>query len=499
MTQPRVDMTELDGALGVLPPSSGALLAVVGTSTTGTVDTPAAFARVSDVVSAFGAGPLVEAAAYAITKFGRPVLCVRTGNTTAGTLTDPVLTGTGTADVDVSGSDEPNDDYEFHIEVVTGGELGTAGITFKWSVDGGRTQSAETALGTALVFEFPDTGLPADDDVELTFGVATETLVAGDVIEFSGTAPMWTAGEIGTALTALRKSAQLWSIVEICGAMDATLFAAVETAVSGMAAYGKDRMYIGHTRVPTPATGGGTPAAAETEAEYLVALDAIYDDLTTVYGAVCAGTAKIISGVSGRQYRRPPSFWVAPAHAVRDEHINLANIKIGRMDGVILTDSNGNPEDHDESTNPGLDDARFLVLRTWEGRPGVYINRPRLLSTPTSDFQLIPHRRVMNLAKTVVRSYLEERVNEEILVDATTGYILEEEALEIEAGAAARLKGALLAKPKASAARFVLSRTDNLLSTKTINCTCRVTPLSYPEFIEVEIGYENPAIQARGV
>lgn len=484
-------MTELDGALGILPPTEGALLAVVGTSTSGTLDTPAAYAKVSDLVAAFGYGPLVEAAAYAITKFGRPVLCVRADGVTAGTLSAAVLTGTGTGTVDVSGSDPANDDYEFHVEIVTGGVLGVAGITYKWSLDGGRTQSAVTALGTDLDITFANTGDdPGVDDVVLTLGANPETLVAGDVIAFKAIAKMWDATEIASAMTALRKCAQLWSIVEVCGAMDATLFAAVESAVSGMPAYGKDRMYIGHARVPT--TG-------ETEAAYLVALDAIYSSLSTIYGSVCAGTAKMISGVSGRQYRRPPSFWVAPAHAVKTEEVNLANVKVGRMDGVILTDSNGNPDDHDESTNPGLDDARFLTLRTWEGRPGVYINRPRVLSTPTSDYQLIPHRRVMNLAKVIARSYLEERVNEEILVNSTTGYILEEEALEIEAGANAALRAALLTKPKASGARFVLSRTDNLLSTKLMNCSVRVVPLAYPETIAAEIGFENPAIQARGV
>lgn len=490
MTQPAVNMTELDGALGILPPTSGALLAVVGASSKGPLDTPAAYARVSDLVADFGLGPMVEAAAYAITKFGRPVLVVRTGDTTDGSLTSAVLSGTGTAVPSVASSPDPIDDYEFYFEVVTGGALGTAGITFQWSLDGGRTLSAETALGTALTFEFPGSGDPAVDEVELTLGTAAATLVAGDVITFRSTAPQWNATEIASAMTALRKCAQLWSIVEVCGELDATLFAAVESAVSGMAAYGKDRMWIGHARVPD---------VGESEATYLAALVLIYASLSTVYGSVTAGTAKMISGVTGRQYRRPPSWWVAPAHAVKSEEVNLANVKVGRMDGVILTDSNGNPDDHDESTNPGLDDARFLTLRTWEGRPGVYLNRPRILSTPTSDYQLIPHRRVINLTKTVIRSYLEERCNEEILVDSTTGFILEEEALEIEAGANAALRGALLAKPKASGARFTLSRTDNLLSTKTINCSCRVVPLAYPEFIDVEVGFENPAIQARGV
>ena len=53
MTQPSVTMNELDGALGVLPASEGALLALVGTSTAGPVNTPVAYARVRDVVASF--------------------------------------------------------------------------------------------------------------------------------------------------------------------------------------------------------------------------------------------------------------------------------------------------------------------------------------------------------------------------------------------------------------------------------------------------------------
>jgi len=503
MTQPAVTITELDGALGILPPSEGALLAIVGPATGGTVavDTPAAYARVSDVQTAFGAGPLVEAAAYAITKFGRPVLCVMTAHTTAGELSTALLTGSGTATPDESGSDEPNDDYEFHVEIITGGTLdagGLSGITYKWSVDGGRTQSAETALAdSALEVEFTGTGMTAGTPVSIALGADTETLVAGDVITSRAIGPMFNSTEITAALTALRNCAQLWSIVEIVGALDATLESAVDTAVAAMPAYGKDRLWIGHTRVPTQADG--TPTAAETEAAYLTAINTIFSSIATTYGALCAGEAKMISGVSGRQYRRPISHWVAPAHAVASQEVNLANVKVGRMDGVIITDTNGNPDDHDESVNPGLDDARFLVLRSWEGRPGVYINRPRIFSLATSDYQLIPHRRVMNLAKTIVREYLTERINEEILVDSTTGFILEEEALEIEAGANASLRGALGAKPKASGWSFVLSRTDNLLSTSTLNCTVRIIPLAYPEYITAEIGFENPALQARGV
>jgi hypothetical protein len=71
--------------------------------------------------------------------------------------------------------------------------------------------------------------------------------------------------------------------------------------------------------------------------------------------------------------------------------------------------------------------------------------------------------------------------------------------LEIEAGANAALAGALLAKPKASAARFVLSRNDNLLSTKTFTFDARAVPLAYPEVFTGGVGFENPALNVVAV
>ena len=44
MSQPSVDITQVDGAVGILPPSSGRLLAVVGVSSTGAINTPATLA-----------------------------------------------------------------------------------------------------------------------------------------------------------------------------------------------------------------------------------------------------------------------------------------------------------------------------------------------------------------------------------------------------------------------------------------------------------------------
>lgn len=491
MSQPAVTITELDGALGILPTTAGRLFAIVGVSSSGPLDTPATFARVSDITAIYGDGPLVEAAAYYIEKYGRPVVIVRTGQTNPGSFPDgavTVQTGTGTSVVTVDNvGTAPHDDYEFYFEVVTGGTIGIAGVTFRWSLDGGRTKSPVTALGVAALFIFPGSG-----GVQINFAVGT--LVAGDTVTFGGNAPKWDTTEIGTALDALFASTVAWENAHVVGDLTGADFDVIDPKFTGGATSGKYRGWMGHTRMPLTPLG-----VVETEAAYLIALSAIFDSKATVHGEICAGAAQTISSVSGRQYRRPTSFSIAALEQSVSEEINIADVNLGVVQGVSIRDANGNALHHDESLNPGLDDARFTVLRTWEGIQGVYVNRPRILSAAGSDFDLFTKRRVLNLAHGALRAYFIRRLNKPILVDAASGFILESEALEIESGAIAAMRSVLLAKPKASGVQFVLSRTDNLLSTKTLNGTARVIPLAYPEFIDLEVGFLNPALQVQTV
>src|SRR5215204_561551 len=144
MTQPAVTITESDGSLGVLPPSSGKLYALVGCSSSGAVATPSTYARVKDVVTAFVSGPLVEAACHYIDRYAKPVLIVRAAAAAASWSVAAVVTlnaagtavATGTSVVAVQASPTPDDDYEIVLKIVVGGTRGTAGITYQLSLDG---------------------------------------------------------------------------------------------------------------------------------------------------------------------------------------------------------------------------------------------------------------------------------------------------------------------------------------------------------------------------
>jgi hypothetical protein len=480
MTLPQVTITEIDGALGVLPPSAGRLIAYTGPCEKGPIATPATFARVTDLTANFGQGPLVEGAAHYINSTGNPVVISRADTVTEGSVGAVTTTGVGTPGTAIvtvdSTANTPFDSFEYVIKVVAGGTVGTAGITYQISYDGGYSYTPVAQLGTLTAIVTP-TGV--------TFNIAAGTMVAGDLHKATAMGPQADATTLGPAIDALGVTAIQWEQLAVVGDILGTVFDLVETKIAGLAAAGKYRSWIGGTRMPN---------AGESEAAYMAAMSGAFSSKSTTHGSMCAGACRLISGVSGRNYRRPIMFSVAAVQGDVTEEIDTADVNLGSLPGCSIRDLNGNVLEHDEAVNPGLDDARFVTLRTWDGYPGVYITRPRIMSTDGSDFQIIPNRRVLNLAALVLRSYFVRRLNRPIRVDPNTGFILEADALEIEGGATQTMRDALLAKPKASGVQFILSRTDNLLATKTLTGTARVIPLAYPEFINIQLGFYNPAL-----
>src|SRR4051812_27133807 len=104
MSLPDITITELTNALGIVPPGSDDLQAIIGCSSSGVATTPAAYGTVAGLVADFGYGPMVEAAARSINETGTPVIVCKTPNSTPGEVGDiDVSTITGTALVSLTG------------------------------------------------------------------------------------------------------------------------------------------------------------------------------------------------------------------------------------------------------------------------------------------------------------------------------------------------------------------------------------------------------------
>lgn len=223
---PQSNFTAIDGQLGSAFALGGDVMCVIGCCSSG-VYTPRMVASVPDLVATFGHGPAVELAAYIIEKSRKRVLFVRTPSTTAGTNSAVDEDGvTGTSTVTLSGT--PLDSYEGRFEVVAGGTRGTAGITFKYSLDGGATYSPTIALGTAVTYDIPHTGLT------LAFGAGT--LVAGDYAVWTSTEPRWSSADITAAFTALGQQQQLFIASAIAGIIDSGDFDDIASELDSYAA-----------------------------------------------------------------------------------------------------------------------------------------------------------------------------------------------------------------------------------------------------------------------
>jgi hypothetical protein len=481
MTLPSVNITELDGQLGATS-VGGKLLAVAGPCTSGPFNIPSTFARTKDMLAQFTGGPAVEAAAYAIDNYEIPVMLVRSNAAAPATVSAVTSVKVGSAAVTVKSGFAPVDDLELALEILTDGTVGTAGIKYRVSQNAGRSWSETMTQGTGTEIAFPGVGV--------TLVLGTGTVKAGDLHAVETTAATWNDTNLHDALAPLGVTQVQWKIVHIVGTLDDATIAiadAVKSFTNGK------HIWIGNTRVPAR---GADP---ETEAEYATDMQILSSAHSSRDASLFAGACRATSAISGKLYRRPAVWGIPALQASVSEEINIADVDLGALPGISIRDANGMPVEHDEAVNPGLDDMRFGTLRTWPRREGVYVNLPRLFSPTGSDFKLIPHRLVMNLAHEALIDYLISILHKPIQVSRKTGFILSAAATRIELGADAVLATVLLAKPKASGAYFKLSRTDNLLSLPALNGGAKVLPLVYPEWINVDLSFENPALQIQAV
>lgn len=477
MTTENVNITIEDGGLGIAPLTADEVSAVIGTSSAGTANRPLVTTKIADLISTFGYGPMVEAAALTIQQTGAPVIAVKTPGTTAGVASAVAASGGGTSVMTVTGA--PFDDYDVIVTCVKAGTIGAAGASIKISMDGGETESAEIALGTANTYAIPNTGL--------TLNFAAGTLVADCTRRFTCAAPVWGASDVQDAIGALQEGTNEFSFAHLVGAVDASDAVTFDLEMTGLATEYRYAGLLTHAR---------DFESADTDAAgWRAAIAADFSSFASTRVSVAAGYYQIASPISGRKYRRPLSFAAAARLVARPISEDLGKVRTGSLAAVSTSSTDGKVY-HDERVNPGLDAARFLTARTIIGRPGLYVTNGNMMSAPGSDFTWWQYRRIIDKACKIVRGVLLDYLGSSVRLNPLTGYILEKDALDLESRVRIALRDGLVAPGDVSAVSFAVSRTDNISSTKTINTTTRIQPLGYLKIINVSLGFTNPALQA---
>jgi hypothetical protein len=484
-TLPNVTQTEQEHGLGVQATQTGKTCAVLGCCSSGTADVPQRFATIKALRAAYGDGPAVEAAALQLNA-GRQVLFCKLPSSTAATLGTPIDTGVvGTSDVTADGT--PIDTYELRFVVVTGGTIGTAGIVFKVSLDGGRTYGPDIALGTATSYLVPHVIGGASSGVTLHF--AAGTLLAGDVFTVPAIEPKWVSGDLTTGVAALVASAQRWDFALLVGKTSASEAGTWDTALATTKTAHKNASGICSARAPT---------VGESESTWMASITTDFASFVSTRAPVAAGEIALTSPITGRQQLRPVAWAAALRAATLKLGQDIAEVEAGPIEGGSLHDASGNLIVHDEEVTPGLQAARFITARSIAGLVGVYISDSLLMSSAGSDFKYWQLREVMDRAARISYANLVLKLSKSVELNRTTGFILEREAASVESSVSQAMRDELV-PGAATDARTTLSRTDNVLSTGIITTSTRIIPRGYVKAIVEDLAFENPALKAKAV
>lgn len=430
---------------------------------TGNINTLIAESDKTSAVADLGYGPLTEAVCHALDVAGGVVYAMPLNPTNAGSNTSVSHVGGGSGTVAVSGT--PRDSYSMVVEVMVAGALGVA--QFRWSQDGGQSFGATYLVPSGGTFVLPNTGLT------LTFA---STFVAGDLYTFSSTAPGFTVTDVQNAFAALVAAPNFeFGFVYLVGpasnvAGSASMAAALETLLLSA----QNTYFI--------FTHAVMECAQDTDANILSA----FASTTATRVNVCAGFETVQSSIPGSGIlTRNIGFSVAARQAAVPEQNHLGRVADGSLPGVRSIVRN-------EALTPNLNDRGFTTARTNQGENGFFITAGHMLLSEGSDFFPSQNRRVMDLACRIANAAVQKYLNDTIRVNKTGGTISDAQATTIEDDINGKLASAVVAPGAAVASTVVVDRTNNVLATKQINLTVRITPNGYAEHILVDIGFAAP-------
>lgn len=444
--KPTVTALRADGNTGVTPTDED-VLAIIAPSEKGTVNLPGTFTRRQDVLAEYGSGPLLEDCASAIAWTRKPVVAVRAAASTSGAYGTVTNTGAGTAAL-TAGTSDPLDAFDVLVDFPVGGTVGVAGITYRTSLDGGITMSAQLALGTATEIVIPDTGI--------TLELGTGTIVAGTKATFTTTAPSSSNADLLAALEGLRVSSAPWEGVLVRGDATSTMVSTLDQWLADLETRGIYKFAFACFR---------PRAAAETEADYAADVAILRAAASSIRVFVCADGGDVASLVRGvKQYRAAATGIVARTLSV-PIGTDPAYVQLGPLPGYEIADARGMPKHHDEELFPMLDDLGVCSLRSMPDRAGVYPTNVRAFSPVGSDYVFAQHVRCMNRALRTANFILRGELSRGVAKNPKPGpggavYIDETAAQELELLVNTAVGKVL--EGQVSDYLFTLSRTDDI-------------------------------------
>lgn len=398
--------------------------------------------------------------------------------------------GATTTDAQLALSGTPLDDYEPIIQLTRAGDVAAGTPAFKASFDNGETYTAETAIPAGGVYS----GFALTHGLTLTFvGAACKV---GDAFRQSTIGPAMDSTALSNALTALAADPAVWEGLHILGALTGAQGATVETWHGTCRAAGRFAWTICESRDFTAAES----QSATPHATWQTSVKADWAAVTSTFGQLSRADGYIETVIPAKGVYRRNGAWLAVTQISRvpiSEHPGQP-VSSGPLRGAYKP-ADGPGLYQDERINPGMGGSigRGLTLQTLLGRPGQFfvgdaagLRSPGTLASGSSDYSLHMMVRLAmkacRLMQEVGTNYLARRLR-----CKTNGTLLESQAKILDGEISGYLKTYLTDAGDCVSARAVVSRSQNVLSTKILPVDVYLLPFGYALEVQISIGFEK--------
>lgn len=381
-----------DGNLGIAATGGDGIRVVVGVASVGVVNAMLGLSDLADVVSKAGRGPGARAVADQLAIGGGIVWFVRAAGDIAGTITPDVANAVAPA-ITTTGS-AVNDNYNVLVTIVAPGAVGVA--TFRYSLDDGANESEVTT--TAAVYAIPGSGI--------TLNFATGAYVAASVYKFATQSPKASVSSVQAAIRAAIASSIIYEYIQLAQPSDAAMWSTLQALQLEAEAVFRYCMIFAETAAP-----GSDPdvwvnarlaeIAGFSSGNGQVAIIAEWSETTdTLSGRL--EVQSMAARILGRASRNPVHVkvsWVGGSGPIVGANVMAPFTVVDASSKRKETKRTG-------AHSLALEQAGYITGYLLRGAKGVYVVEDRTAAGSTSDFKIVPNRRVINKAVNLVRTAL---------------------------------------------------------------------------------------------
>jgi hypothetical protein len=294
-----------------------------------------------------------------------------------------------------------------------------------------------------------------------------------------------------TAMGALRRSTEVYSMVYVAAPFDRTDVATIADEAGEFAA--KKRFVALFTE--------SVDADGDTEADWMADLSADFEGFTSDITCVAAGYAPVRSVVMSSLMWRSIG-WLA---AVRASLVAISRDLGAREDGALLPYGGATPVTkpvralptglfiHDEDLTPGLNADQFMTVMSESGAPGgYYITNPNIMCGPVSDYNLLQLRRTSCEVARLSNVYFTLVLSGDVLLNAS-GFILDKQADKFEKGNDEYLQS-LVTNQNVSSLGTTVGRLADIIRNEPTPVDVRWQPKGYMKTFLVQIAMSRTAV-----